>query len=219
MHYYIDGYNLMFRILRVSDEALSLQRAKIIEDLNHKAAALHLNLTVVFDAHYQLGESSRSHFDQLEIIFSGTGQTADEYIIHEIKSKKHPLQHTVVTSDKKLAWLVRRHSVKTETVEEFLCWLNKRYENKKRTPLPPILKPKKPAPSKKKAVPPTQSTVQECFSYYLETFQKFIETPKQDPIYFEKLPKKRKAKEPPERVESDFSRWERIFKENFEQEK
>lgn len=209
----------MFRNLRVSDEALSLQRTKIIENLNHKAAALHLNLTIVFDAHYQLGETSRTHFNQLEIIFSGTGQTADAYIIQEIKSKKNPLQYTVVTSDKELAWLVRRQNCKTETVEAFLNWLNKRYENKKRESKLPVLEPKKPAPVKKTPVPPTQNTALECYSYYLEIFQKNVETPTQDPIYFENYQKKRKPKDKKETIESDFSRWERIFKENFEKDK
>lgn len=197
----------MFRVLRVGDD-LSLQREKIIADLNKKAEALNLNLTLVFDAQYQLGESSKSHYKRLEIIFSAKDQTADEYIIHELKSKKNPLQYTVVTSDKKLAWLARRQAAKTETVEEFLSWLVKRYENKGRLQKLPEKKILKKAPLPKK---PSQAiSPEDSFSYYLQTFQKNLEETEQT--------HGKKEKQDPLKIESDFSRWERLFKEKLSRE-
>lgn len=206
MHYYIDGYNLMFRVLRVGDD-LSLQREKVIADLSRKAEVLQLNLTLVFDAQYQLGESSKSHYRRLEIIFSAQNQTADEYIIHELKSKKNPLQFTVVTSDKKLAWLARRQAAKTETVEEFLNWLGKRYENKGRLKKIPIEKKvvkKTPLPKKSTE----KISPEDSFNYYLETFQKALAAE----------PPSRSQEKTPLKIESDFSRWERLFKEKLERE-
>ena len=59
---------------------------------------------------FKLASRTRSHYDELEILFTAEGETADEYIIDEIKNHPHPQQETVVTSDKKLAWHVRHCS-------------------------------------------------------------------------------------------------------------
>lgn len=141
MHYYIDGYNLMFRVLHKQEGNLQTQRQQMIDDLTRKIEFLELDVTFVFDAQYQPCDSSRSFFRNLEILFTAHGETADEAIINEIKSESNPRQQIVVTSDKKLAWFARRCSVKTETVEEFTTWLNKRYQNKLRhQKSPPLLK-------------------------------------------------------------------------------
>lgn len=130
MHYYIDGYNLLFRLLHSSGSNLQRQRETIIDDLNKKVALVKIDVSIVFDATSQVGEGTRSHYDQLEILYTAEGETADEYIIDEIKNHSNPQQETIVTSDKKLAWLVRNRSAHTETVEEFMLWLNRSYKNK-----------------------------------------------------------------------------------------
>ncbi|WP_059360255.1 NYN domain-containing protein [Parachlamydia acanthamoebae] len=222
MHYFIDGYNLMFRVLRVGDN-LALQREKIIEDLHSKIAALNLNVTLVFDAQYQLGETSRTHYKQLEIIFSSTGETADEFIISELKIRKSPFQCTVVTSDKKLAWLSRLQAAKTETVEEFIGWLNKRYANRGRRRILPRLQLEKKqiTPPKKVPTEPLPAVqAEDCFSYYLNAFQKNLEK-----LIAENPPKRKKAslkkdkqiQEEQVRLESDYSRWERLFNERLKE--
>ena len=129
MHYFIDGYNLMFRVLRTGDD-LQKQRESIVSDLNKKIQLLNLNVTIVFDAHYQYGEGSRSLFESLEISFTDHGESADDYILKRVKSSPNPKQETVVTSDNKLAWRVRSLLGKTESVKEFLSRLNRRYENR-----------------------------------------------------------------------------------------
>ena len=131
MHYFIDGYNLMFRRLKAGTD-LQSQRAYIIKELDESASLLELDLTIVFDAQYQYGMGSRSHFHSLEICFTDGGETADEYILKALKRVAKPQQETVVTSDKKLAASVRRRAAKTETVEQFMSWLAKRHQNKER---------------------------------------------------------------------------------------
>lgn len=173
MHYFIDGYNLMFRVSRAGGD-LQKQRQQIIQDLETKVNALNLNVSLVFDAQYQNSEASRSHIQGLEILFTNAGETADEFILQALKEDTKPHLITVVTSDKKLAWLARRRHANTETVEEFINLLNRRYKNK--------LTPKKssraliqPAKPKKKSVevqPPIKSSPEECFDFYLNQFEK-----------------------------------------------
>ena len=171
MHYFIDGYNLMFRVIRAGND-LQLQREAIIRDLNRKIKRLNLHVTLIFDAQYQTGESSRHHYQHLEIRFKEHGETADDFILKEIKHQKSPQYVTVVTSDKRLAWSVRRRHAKTESVEEFLSWLNRRYKNKKK-PLLELTPPTKDVKPKVDSThPPHQlSTSEECFEYYLEQFE------------------------------------------------
>lgn len=179
MHYFIDGYNLMFRILRAGDD-LQSQREKIIHDLHEKIQLLDLDVTLVFDAQYQYGDETRSHLHPLEICFTREGETADDYIIGALKAAPNHRQETVITSDNKLAWRARRHLAKTESIEEFMSWLNKRYRNKVAQ-----MKQKRPAskpstqriipsrtPSKSSAPPKPGPTLNESFEYYLYEFEK-----------------------------------------------
>lgn len=216
MHYFIDGYNLMFRILRAGDD-LQLQRESIIRDLNRKIEVVGLDVTIVFDAQYQSGESSRSHLQHLEICFTSQGETADELILRQLQHDKNPRQQTIVTSDKKLAWLARRRGAQTETVEDFLKSLNNRVKNKlkrsKLTPPPDII------PPIKKITPPStqKSSTEECFEYYLEqfeiSFQKMAESQaiKKVEIESPKKRKKPKTKKIQDEGLSNMERWMKAF--------
>jgi predicted RNA-binding protein with PIN domain len=129
MHYLIDGYNMLFRLVHTRDN-LQTQRQYIIHDLNKKVALLNLDVSLVFDATFQEGDRTRSHFDHLEILFTAEGETADEFILDELKNCSNPQQQIVITSDKKLAQQARLYSAQTETVEKFITRLNKNYEGK-----------------------------------------------------------------------------------------
>ncbi|WP_068467675.1 NYN domain-containing protein [Candidatus Protochlamydia phocaeensis] len=179
MHYFIDGYNLLFRLMHGSDD-LQQSRQQIILDLNKKISLVKLDVSLVFDAAFQEGDRTRSHFDALEILFTAEGETADEFILEEIKNSIFPQQETVVTSDKRLAWQARHRSAHTESIEEFMVWLNKSYKNKlkqlknprpppKKTvasPIPATLKPLLPSPS-----PAQQAKAEECGDYYTRIFE------------------------------------------------
>lgn len=217
MHYFIDGYNLMFRVLRAGDD-LQMQRESIIRDLNRKIQVVGLDVTIVFDAQYQKGESSRSHVQHLEILFTAQGETADECILHMLKRVKNPREQTVVTSDKKLAWLARRRGAHTETVEDFLKILNKRYQNKLKRPQVPLVQETIiPSPPKKTIPILTQKALpEECFEYYLEKFESnFQEIPQSQPAKKSEQPQKKKSQKPkkanPEKGLSDRDRWMKAF--------
>lgn len=230
MHYYIDGYNLLFRLLGADDD-FTKQRQQLIEDLNAQIQNLELDITIVFDSQFHESESTRSHFQNLEIIFTSIHETADDRILKEIKASRDPCKQTVVTSDKKLAWFARRCSAKTETVEQFSNWLNKRFKNKLRLQKEMLAAAKNPPKEseKKKNVPepqpikPPPPTVEpeKCTDYYLDQFQKKYDALfKEAPQPKKKLQKRhaaslKRSKKPPKHDEqkpvSDMDRWEHIF--------
>lgn len=230
MHYYIDGYNLLFRVRCAADD-LKTKREQVVQDLSEKIRFLGLEATLVFDSQYQLDEGQRrSHLQQIEILFSSHGETADELILDELKNEKNPAQITVVTSDKKLAWLARRKGVKTETVEDFMVWLNKRVHNKVRHQTkgvqPGETKKEKsdqtliqPEEKKNSLKPPSKKiSAEECFEYYLSHFEAVVD--KQQEIKASKQakikstpPKKKKIPKHASEKEgvSEMERWLKIF--------
>ncbi len=198
MHFFIDGYNVLFRISSVLDD-FAASREQIIQDLNRKALRLKMDFTIVFDAHDRPGEAYRTHYNHLEILFSGEGETADDLILKMLR--RDSSNCTVVTSDNQLAWKARVLGAKTESVDAFLIKLNKRYLNAlkkvKKEKSFPIIPPKE-SPKEPLRV---NATVDECFDYYLAIFEKNV--PKQEP----------EKSEPKKVLENDLDRWLRIFEE------
>jgi uncharacterized protein len=185
MHYYIDGYNYMFRYYYAEDD-LQEKRQRLLADLNAKVKLLKLDVTIVFDAQYEPSSNSRTHFDALEVIFTSHGEIADEFILQALKIASFPAMQTVVTSDKKLYSQAKRLHAQAETVELFIEKLHKRYQNKIRRLEHP--KPSKkiqeqqaiqalmakppPDPQKKQHKPSSKALLGECFDYYLEVFER-----------------------------------------------
>lgn len=81
MHYFIDGYNLLFKTLG-SLKDLQTKRQKVIALLEENLSILGLPCTIVFDrAHLRGEESGFQYLEALQVVFSPKGQSADEYII------------------------------------------------------------------------------------------------------------------------------------------
>lgn len=219
MHYLIDGYNLLFRVLKAGD-TLQHQREEITSYLEQRLSAIGLDATLIFDSHYREEEGSRRHLHSLEIIFTGHGESADAQILRFLKEAHSPQDYTVVTSDKTLARLCRLKLAKTESIDEFWSFVHKRYKNKmkrdaeaeaieiKKESVPPPLSPPK--------APAANATAESCFDYYLKHFEEATEkapdTPpkkKSEPVP-EKMKKVKAApkKEPPI---SDEERWLKAF--------
>lgn len=180
MHYYIDGYNLLFRILPVK-ENLQLVREAFVYDFSYKVAALNLDVTLVFDSHYQEGESTKSHIGNLEIIYTAKGESADDFIIKSIKRCQNPKNQTVVTSDNKLAWRVRRHLAKTETVEVFNVMVEKRLKSRHARQEERLRESDKPkeirrSEPEKITIPESHIPPEESFDYYRQIFEEKYET-------------------------------------------
>lgn len=237
MHYYIDGYNLLFRTLQSSKDLRS-QREALITDLAAKANFLRLNITLVFDSYYQQEEESYNHVNNLKVYFTNVGETADDFIVKALNQLEKSDSQTVITSDRDLANRCRIALANTQSVEEFSAWIDKRCKNKLREhPLP--LKPSKKSvlerPLKKQIVSPLPSkkisdinnspllnpttSVEACFDVYLKIFEESsLKNAEKKP---EKKPNKLKTKKtskkkPPsfelqDPLQSDMLRWLHAF--------
>jgi uncharacterized protein len=216
----------MFRLglIKIS---LQSQREELIELINEKAGALSLPCTLVFDATMNPGESTRSHVHHLEIVFTSHGETADEWIIHELEQKRTPKQFTVVTCDKQLAWYARQMHVSTLPIDEFMGMLHRRYANlqkpkkkKKQLADDAGLASKKTLHEKPLCLTPEVEKFPEgSADYYLQVFEKRLKEsaePEKTPVKRQKKGK-RKQKMPQEDSYQDdvseMTRWQRIFEE------
>ena len=131
MHFYIDGYNLLFRLMP-ADRPLREHREELLSGLGEKAAQLSLSLTVVFDASYHKGQREEPHtFHSLLVVFTPFGLTADEWIVHELETGRIK-QVTVVTSDKGLARHAKSFGAHVQSVENFVHWINVKAQKKAR---------------------------------------------------------------------------------------
>lgn len=116
MHYFVDGYNLLFRVVK---EKMTLESKRNI--LLKTLASLKLNLTIVFDSKEErYGIEGRSHWKDLEIVYTEIGQSADAYIKQQIAASSHPRRETVITSDRELSRLCAHLGAHTLTIETFL---------------------------------------------------------------------------------------------------
>jgi predicted RNA-binding protein with PIN domain len=134
MRYWIDGYNLLFKLPALKGSLEEKRRALIIE-LNRQAKHLNLQITVVFDAadpHRSL--DLISHYDALEIIYTTSRSTADESILHAIETTKNPINLCIVTSDKDLAHKAKNLGAQTLSLADFLKRLAKKQKNKRAKP-------------------------------------------------------------------------------------
>jgi uncharacterized protein len=164
VHYYIDGYNLLFRLLSKKG-SLQSERAEVISLLNELASQLRLNITVVFDAPLQREMVVRTHFDALEIVYTAEKQSADDYIIEEMNHASSPSQETVVTSDRELASHCKALGAHVQNIESFFSWIKRKKEHKRRS-----------HPSLQKIFQDSPSHIERL----LKIFEKRLETPNQD---------------------------------------
>jgi uncharacterized protein len=133
MRYWIDGYNLLFR-LPLTKESLANKRKRVILDLNEQAELLSLDITIIFDAEDQERNlDRRSHYRSLEIIYSTSKQTADESILDSIECSYHPEKICVVTSDKDLSYKAKVLRANTLSLKEFFLFIAKKQKKKSAT--------------------------------------------------------------------------------------
>ena len=120
MHYWIDGYNLLFQ-LPSSKGSFEIKRQKLILDLNSQAKSLSIQTTVVFDSSEKDRDlNTRSHYEALEIIYTSSKKTADDFILDSVEFSSHPEEMCIVTSDKDLARKSRALRANTLSLEGFL---------------------------------------------------------------------------------------------------
>lgn len=231
MHYFLDGYNLLFRLCSPGIHDITAVRERLISHLDIHVTALDLNVTAVFDSHYSHSEESERHYRHLHVVFTDYGITADTWILSTLDARSSNKKAVVITSDKRLARAATHRGAQVEAVEIFFAWLSKRYSKyKQRKIFPPRLPVVKPPPV---SLPPPAIDQQpeDCFSYYLMAFEAennyFLaeeDKSKKEEVCKkmqqsgakEKRKKREKAKTPESRWKNDEERWLELFEKHLE---
>ena len=103
MHYFVDGYNFLFKLSHNWHFDLRSQREALIQAFNERIEELNLSLTIVFDgAEMPRGDYTRGHWKSVEVVYTHEGLSADEYILRRLEEAKHGKLYTVVSSDREL---------------------------------------------------------------------------------------------------------------------
>jgi hypothetical protein len=134
MHYLIDGYNLLFRVLKKTRD-LERSRQALIEELNEAVVALNAPVTLVFDgAKDSLPPTLRRHFKAIELVYTTSGQSADTYILEEVELARNPKALTVVSNDRELQTKCRNVGTEQLSIDAFLHFLLRKKNKKLQEP-------------------------------------------------------------------------------------
>jgi predicted RNA-binding protein with PIN domain len=127
MHYWIDGYNLLFSLPKGTHqkESFEARRKALISEINRQAEELALKITLVFDGTSDSPEYL-SHYKSLELLY--TRQSADEAILERVRMSKFPQEICVVTSDKELFSKAKELGALTLSLKNFLSLLSKKHK-------------------------------------------------------------------------------------------
>lgn len=229
MHYYVDGYNLLFSIVEVQEE-LRKQRDEVFGKLIHILEELQLDVTIVFDAAHQPGEVAWTRTRGVRVVYTGEGETADSYIVSALRKEPKGRRQTVVTSDKRLAWEIRQDSTAaTVDVVPFVHWVQSRYRNlhRRRNKIIDrtldVATTTRVPPPKRETEPAQANTPEECFDYYHRVFSQTAEALPEDSAPQKQAEasasaKKRKKRQPTNEPSnmSDEARWLHLFTEKLD---
>jgi len=119
----VDGYNFIFKFFKQegsSSENLIYLREKLIEDLAWYKIQKNCSITVVFDGKNSSNPGrSTQIIDDVKVIYSGRGETADEIIEELVDRKSEYRKVFVVTSDYSQQKVVFRKNIYRKSVREF----------------------------------------------------------------------------------------------------
>jgi predicted RNA-binding protein with PIN domain len=120
--YWVDAYNLLFRLTK-DYHIMRQQERSILLAINEIAARRNLPITLVFDGkHVNPSEAIRGNLADLTVIYTPKKQTADDYILQEVRGSP---EETVVSSDRELTGKARQRGCKILTIETFMAFLFK----------------------------------------------------------------------------------------------
>lgn len=133
MHYYVDGYNFLFRICHKGDP-LEKRRDRLIDLLNEELSFLRGRCSLVFDSSEQIRDCPQCAFlDNLEVIYTPRGLNADQYILEIVEQSANPKAMTVVTSDGGLGRQCRHLGSLVMSIEAFIAFILKKTRKKGQT--------------------------------------------------------------------------------------
>ena len=98
----IDGYNVIYTddtLRRVAIKNLEEARRRFVERIKSYVAERALRVTVVFDGRGGLVDAETVIPGRLQVVFSQSGQSADELIVRTLQDSGQPQSYIVVTSD------------------------------------------------------------------------------------------------------------------------
>lgn len=126
MHYWVDGYNFFFRLTK-SYKSMKEQERALLQKLYLTMTQLNSPMTVVFDGReIDPPEALRKNLKAMNIVYTPTRQTADDYILEMLEHTKNPAQETVISSDRDLLRKAKQKGAHIQTVEEFLKKISKK---------------------------------------------------------------------------------------------
>jgi len=137
LHYFLDGYNLLFSLMPGDRVDLQAERKQLLEQLREKVALAGLNVTVVFDARTE-PLWRRQHAGDLEIVFTDQNICADRWILQKLEGARTPACCEVVSNDRELLRRSRWAGARTQVVAAWMKWLDKKA--RKRTLTPTVIK-------------------------------------------------------------------------------
>jgi hypothetical protein len=127
----IDGHNLLHSIVKLSDEAESINDVQLCWIISRYLRAIRKQGEIIFDG---TGPRDKSHFDNianLEVCFAGLGKDADTVIENKIKANTAPKRLSIVSSDRRLRDAARARKATTVKSEVFWDNLQKQLRQKK----------------------------------------------------------------------------------------
>lgn len=131
MHYWIDGYNLLFRLTK-NYKAMKENERKLLLTLNRSITLAKYQAVVVFDGREKdPPEALRRNLNSLALIYTPHHQTADDYILEMIDLSPNPSKEIVVSSDLELLRKAKQRGAKIITIEDFLTKLIQKKRKKK----------------------------------------------------------------------------------------
>ena len=127
----IDGHNLLHSIVKISEEAESINDVQLCWIISRYLRAIRKQGEIIFDG---TGPRDKSQFDNianLEVLFAGLGSDADTVIENKIKASTAPKRLSIVSSDRRLRDAARARKATSIKSEVFWDNLHKQLKRKK----------------------------------------------------------------------------------------
>ena len=129
----IDGHNLLHSIVKLSDEAESINDVQLCWIISRYLRAIRKQGEIIFDG---TGPRDKSKFDNianLEVLFAGLGSDADTVIENKIKASSAPKRLSIVSSDRRLRDAARTR--RATAVKSEIFWNNLQKQLKRKKPV------------------------------------------------------------------------------------
>ncbi len=120
MPYLIDGHNLigtgLLEGITLADEDDEIKLVQLLKQYQPRART---RITVVFDRGLPGGRARALSGGGVEVIFAGSGQTADDVIKARIRRARNPASLRVVSSDRSIQQTAKAHGCKVIPAKVF----------------------------------------------------------------------------------------------------